>query len=325
MDIKLQEHVAFHLTGKRVGASLEAPEGLGLRPALLAPYKDLTTLRYDFPVVLASTEGAGEWVRSLSAVIDGVLQQVAPRGLEGERTRKHVLKLEREIRGLVAEGAKGPLSDLWETASKLLGAKGGKELTASLARARGALKVDGTVIGCEPDTPARLFTHAWHIVQQGKTRTFKAEIERLIVKLADVLRADFIRSDAGRSAENLRASFGTAHADGQYRCVETVFALRLKLGNGETQPSGQHIERDRNDVLAGIEFVIGQRNARFRAKFKHGAIFHVDLRRRRLAGFNDVIGLHVDARRSGQIVFTAQHLHLAAGNGKNANRVGINR
>ena len=213
MDIKLQEHVAFHLTGKRVGVALEAPEGLGLRPALLAPYKDLTALRYDFPLVLAKTDAADGCVRSLSAVIDGLLQEVAPRGLDGERTRRHVLRLEREIRGLVAEGAKGPLSDLWETAGKLLTAKGGKELTASLARAQAALKVDGALIGCEPDMSARLLTHAWQIVQQTKTRAFKAEIERLIVKLTEVLRADFIRSDAGRSAEKLRASFGTAHAD----------------------------------------------------------------------------------------------------------------
>ena len=213
MDSKLQEQVAFHLTGKRVGITLEAPEGLGLRPALLAPYKDLTALRYDFPLVLAKTDAAEDCVRSLSAVIDGLLQEVAPRGLEGERTRKHVLKLEREIRALVAEGAKGPLSGLWETAGKLLAAKGGKELTASLTRAQAALKVDGALIDCEPDMPARLLAHAWQIVQQTKTRAFEAEIERLIVKLAEVLRADFIRSDAGRSAEKLRASFGTVHAD----------------------------------------------------------------------------------------------------------------
>ena len=213
MDIKLQEHVAFHLTGKRIGVSLESPEGLGLRPALLAPYKDLTTLRYDFPLVLAKSETATDCVRSLSSVIDGVLQQAAPRGLDGERTRKHVLKLEREIRGLVAEGARQPLSDLWETASKLLAAKGDKELIESLARTRAALQVDGPLIDCEPDMPARLVTHLWQVVQQARTHAFKAEIERLIVKLGDVLRADFIRSDAGRSAEKLRTSFGTAHAD----------------------------------------------------------------------------------------------------------------
>ena len=268
MDIKLQEHVAFHLTGKRVGVTLEAPEGLGLRPALLAPYKDLTTLRYDFPLVLAKTDAAADCVRSLSAVIDNLLQEVAPRGLDGERTRRHVLGLEREIRGLVAEGAKGPLSDLWETASKLLAAKGSKELTASLARARAALKVDGAVIGCEPDTPARLLTHAWQFVQQTKTRAFKAEIERLIMKLTEVLRADFVRSDAGRSAEQLRASFGTTHADDFD--FEALSRMLSEAAPKATLPEGR-----RQRIEAALEVLRSQRffEARGGTETPHSFVF----------------------------------------------------
>jgi hypothetical protein len=213
MDPKLQEHVAFHLTGKRVGATLQAPEGLGLRPALLAPYKDLTALRYDFPLVLARTDQPADCIHSLSGVIDHLLQEIAPRGIDGERTRKHVLQLEREIRALVAEGAGGDLSDVWETAAKLLATRGGKDVAQSFAQAQSGLKVDGVLVDCSPEMPARLLTHAWQIVQAAKTRAFKAEIERLILKLGEVLRADFVRSDAGRSAESLRAAVGTVHAD----------------------------------------------------------------------------------------------------------------
>jgi len=49
MGPELQAHVAFHLTGKRMGAGLAALDGLDLRPGLLARYGDLTQLRYDFP------------------------------------------------------------------------------------------------------------------------------------------------------------------------------------------------------------------------------------------------------------------------------------
>jgi hypothetical protein len=54
MGPELQAHVAFHLTGKRMGAGLAALDGLDLRPGLLARYGDLTQLRYDFPLVLVA-------------------------------------------------------------------------------------------------------------------------------------------------------------------------------------------------------------------------------------------------------------------------------
>jgi hypothetical protein len=49
MEADLQAHVAFFLTGKRSGDRLDAVDGLDLRPALFAGYRDLAKLRYDFP------------------------------------------------------------------------------------------------------------------------------------------------------------------------------------------------------------------------------------------------------------------------------------
>ncbi len=54
---------------------------------------------------------------SLTSVVDDLLQEIAPRGIEGERVRRHVLRAEREIRKLVAEGARGMLTDLWDASS----------------------------------------------------------------------------------------------------------------------------------------------------------------------------------------------------------------
>src|SRR5471032_3036569 len=105
MQVERQAHIAFHLTGRM-------PQGEGegdalaradLRPALLAGYRDLTALRYDFPLVLVSKGGDGQSVQSLSALFDGALKEVAGNG-DGERIRKHASRLEREIRKLIAEG-----------------------------------------------------------------------------------------------------------------------------------------------------------------------------------------------------------------------------
>ena len=101
MQAKQQDQLIFHLTGKRQGDGLAAIDGLDLRPALLAPYRDLAALRHDFPAGARRARGGPDFVRSLSSLVDAVLKDVAPRGIEGERLRRHALQLEREIRRAV--------------------------------------------------------------------------------------------------------------------------------------------------------------------------------------------------------------------------------
>jgi hypothetical protein len=209
MGPELQEHVAFHLTGKRMGAGLRAADELNLRPGLLTRFGDLTQLRYDFPVVLVAGRADETGIQSLTALVNGILQAIAPRGIEGEAMRRHVLGLEREIRTLAANGGSGPLTRLWDLAVKRIGAPDDSALAGDLARARAALPVDGEVVECTHELPARLVTHAWHALQQRKAERFDHELKRLIVGLSDMLQADFVRSEAGTSAARLKASVGT--------------------------------------------------------------------------------------------------------------------
>ena len=95
MMLTVPEQRMFFMTGRRQGDGLDAVAGLDLRPAALANYRDLRRLRYDFPVVLVVDGAWAGTVHSLSSVIDELLSKVAPRGLEGERLRRHVLRLER--------------------------------------------------------------------------------------------------------------------------------------------------------------------------------------------------------------------------------------
>ena len=126
MDTAARHHEQqlFFSTGRRHGEGVDAIDGLGLRPALLARYRDLTRLRYDFPLVLVDRGPEAGTIRSLSSIVDEVLQEVAPRGIDGERLRKHVLRLEREIRALAAAGAGGTLTELWGQAVAATGGAG---------------------------------------------------------------------------------------------------------------------------------------------------------------------------------------------------------
>jgi len=212
MEADTQAHVAFFLTGRRPSEHLDAVDGLALHPALFAGYRDLTQLRYDFPLVLVADRADEQYVQSLSVLIDSALAVAAP-GSEDERIRKQVLRLEQEIRTLAAGGTAGTLSALWAKAADRLAKSGDKSLDDSLRRARAAIKIDGEVADCDAALPSRLLRHAWSAVQKQKAEAFRKELDRLVLKLSDILKADFERSKAGRSAKHLKASIGTGYGD----------------------------------------------------------------------------------------------------------------
>jgi len=212
MQVELQSHIAFHLTGRMPQGEGDALARTDLQPALLAGYRDLTALRYDFPLVLAGKGGDRQSVQSLSALFDGALKEIAGNG-DGERIRKHAGRLEREIRKLVAEGETGTLSKLCDAAAARIGVKNDELFAKSVKSLRAALKSDGEVIDCDKAMPFRLFAHAWQALQDQKAQKFRAEINKLILKLSDILSAEFGHSKEGMSAERLQASIGAAHRD----------------------------------------------------------------------------------------------------------------
>lgn len=209
MDATTQLQTVFHLTGKRPAGELEAIDELGLRPALMARYRDLSRLRHDFPVVLIEQPAPGEpFVRSLTGIVNELVREAAPAGPAGEALRKQLLHVERDIRRASAAGVRGRLSDLWASAVAQQAGEDNPELAEVLLHAGEAIAVDGDVLDCDEAMPERLFTHAWQVVQQEKTGRVRANINELIVSLSDVLRADFVRSAAGRQPERLKTSIG---------------------------------------------------------------------------------------------------------------------
>ena len=208
MEADTQAHVAFFLTGRRPSEYLDAVDGLNLRPALFAGYRELAQLRYDFPLVLVADRADEQFVQSLSGLVDAALATAA-KGADGERIRKHALRLEQEIRVFVAGGAGGTLASLWDKAVARLAKGADKSFADSAKRARAAIKFDGELADCDAALPGRLLQHAWTAVQQQKAQRFRKDIDRLVLKLSDILKADFERSEAGRSAKHLKAAVGT--------------------------------------------------------------------------------------------------------------------
>ncbi len=152
-------NAVFHMTGNRAGDGL-APVDVG-SPATGAP----RPLPRPGAAALRLPARAGPKPRRAAstptryrASSTRCCTLLAPRGIEGERLRKHVLRLEREMRTMVAAGANGTLSELWARAAERLSAGVDETVAQVLAQAGGSLPVDGEVADCDPalaGAPAR--------------------------------------------------------------------------------------------------------------------------------------------------------------------------
>ena len=212
MESDFRDHVAFYLTGRRPGSGLGPVEGLGLSPAILARYGDLTELRYDYPLVLVGESANSSSVISLSGLFDDMLEGVAD-GPDAERVRHHALRLEREMRKRVEPGSKTALSALWQGAEQALADDRDPLLADSLSRLRSSLRANGEVVDCDRDLPATLLTHIWRTAQEDKARRAQGLIDRLVFKLSDILRSDDANSTDALEPDHLRASLGRGLAE----------------------------------------------------------------------------------------------------------------
>jgi hypothetical protein len=156
------DRVAFYLTGRRAESLREVG---ALRPALQARYRDLTSLRHDFPLVLATSGDAA--APSLTALVDAALASVA-KGTDAERTRRQVLRVEQEVRVLLQQGAESTLGKLWSDAVERLAAGRDASFAEAARRARAAIAVDGPILRCDAALPGRLLENVWQRAQQRK-------------------------------------------------------------------------------------------------------------------------------------------------------------
>jgi hypothetical protein len=204
-----KELVRFDLNGDELASG--TAERQVVRPALLAHYRDLAALRYDYPLVLVEKESADLCVRSLTSIVNEALKGIAPEGIGGERIRRHCLRLENRIRTLVSRGVHGTLSNVWDRAVRELrseSTKDGAELLGQdLEKARHAVRVDGRLADCDAQVASALAQHAWSAIEHERATSALAKIDKLTVKLKDILKADYLKSAEARTAEAMKGEW----------------------------------------------------------------------------------------------------------------------
>lgn len=209
MENKLQQQIAFYLTGRRTGSGLQALVD-GFRPALFARRTDLASLRYDFPIVLNCEGTADRSVLSLSGLVDDAVAGLAE-GTDRDRIARHGYRLEREIRHELTTLGSGDLAKVWSAAADKLAVEDAT-IRDSAMLLWNEFYANGDIIDVVATTPARTIRHAWGAVQASKARAFRQRADRLLFKLRDILEAETVGSASGRTPDRLRAGVGSAFA-----------------------------------------------------------------------------------------------------------------
>ena len=216
MSVELREMINFHLTGKRANDDDADVPATDVVPALFVPYRNLTELRYDFPLILVEGADTQAYVDTLTGVINRLLRDIAPAGNSGAQLRQHVLRLERRMRELAVDTFGVTLTDLWKQAEKSLLAECDKAeaewLGNSVATARFALRTDGLVVDCDEYLPARLLQHARAKLTRHQTATAD-RVNRIIISLRNILRVDDLKNGASRTAQKVKTTLGKRYKE----------------------------------------------------------------------------------------------------------------
>ncbi len=249
MDVKLQQQIAFYLTGRR-GGSDYAPVDRSFRPALFARYRDLSELRYDFPLVINRGASPDRTVLSLSRLVDEAAAHI-PEGVERDRATRHGHRIESQLRRELAANGPGDFATMWHTAADSV-ACDDDTVRESAMRLWRAFSAEGDLIDADRGLPARVVRAAWDAVQRTKSAEFGRRTARLLLKLRGILAAEMNDSAAGRAPERLRAGVGSSFAGAfDFDAMSRILV--------ESKPGIQLSESRRERIRALIDVLERQR------------------------------------------------------------------
>lgn len=210
----------FHLGNPSVQQQVQRV-GSDFLPALLEPYRDVSRLRYDYPLFLfdaalsEANPAPEQLARPIAEVLGESVASFAP-GEESARILKDNLPwVERELRQRLVD-VEGPVSatEMVRAASEALlshlklDAENNARLEADIAKMLAALPANGHLLAYGRYPAIHLLVHSIRSRVIPRHATFRGEIKEHIRELKTLLDVDWNKSDESKKPESLRGSMG---------------------------------------------------------------------------------------------------------------------
>lgn len=214
----------FHLGNPQASTQLEAVSE-ELLPALLEPFRDANTLRYDYPLFLfpADIDNVDHSVealaRPLSDYLQSLLNNFAPSAEAARILKDNIPWIERALREALRdqEGPVDAAAQLQTTTTALqshlkLNQENRERLQADIDRMLAALPEGGQLLAYGRYPAIHLLIHAIRCRVIPRHRLFRRTIENQIKALDNLLAIDWSKSAASQTPAHIQSSVGPSSA-----------------------------------------------------------------------------------------------------------------
>ncbi len=204
----------FHVVGPEAA---EQPTQEDFLPALMFLFRDPERVRTKYPLYLYPPadaapdnlfDGLGKWLQD-------VVEGFAPGADQARILKDNLARLERRVRRTLGKEVEPmPAGPIFERACAALleeldlEGEAAAELQGDLLRLRAAVQADATLLGLSDAVPTCLFMQAVRNRLPPRHLAFRQRVRKLVTRLNDLLRLEFHKSAASRSAEALGGALG---------------------------------------------------------------------------------------------------------------------
>ncbi len=194
----------FHYGEPAAAASTEKPQG-GILPALLNPYRDASTIRYEYPLYLRPPETPSDepLAAAMGAHLGKAIEAFAP-GDDAARILKDNLPwIERHLRQALTGPDPVDARGLFDAAAADLqdhldlGDDARESLDRDLASLREAIAEGGSFLGYGPDAPLHLMVHTVQHRDGQQREELHGKIERAARSLDALLQVESAKDASG--------------------------------------------------------------------------------------------------------------------------------
>lgn len=207
----LRALLQFHLHGNREPSKTSSR----VWPALLHPFRDMRSIRHEYPVLIPGTGGVDD-AQPLISRIDEIVNQSGLEGDPRERMRRHAYQFEAALKDALAGDLFADLKELSIKVSKqMLESSSMEDARKAVLRSDLDLIIarlpDSTYVAdCSQDIPARLYRGVGRQFWTRHCEQFRTDLEQLSHRLGGILRANAEHKPEARSADHLRNVLGSS-------------------------------------------------------------------------------------------------------------------
>lgn len=222
----------FHLGDPSVEQQTQ-PISSDYLPALLSPFRDVSKIRYDYPLVLFSRDSAqsSQYAQPLSSCLRESINGFAPGDNSARILKDNLSWLEHAIRTEIAdnEGPQSLLPILARTTDALqqhlsLSSENSESLRSDLEKLTATFTEGDQLLPYDRYTAIHLMIHLIHGRSEERWNRFESELEDLQQKLNRILDIEKSKSAEATAADTLQRSVGSNAARFDSEALSSVLS-----------------------------------------------------------------------------------------------------